>query len=467
MNDQQYIDRTPPQNIDLEMSVLGGCMLEPQAAMPLVMGLLSRDSFYWEGHAVVWDVMVELHRQGTPPDSVALIDALRGRGLLEKAGGAGVVLGMMSFVPTAANVEYHARRVEEKACLRQLIRACTRVIDDCYRQELPLAQIIDRAESSILQLSSHSLALDGEPRALVDIMREYMDGLSDRVDVLATAKAKGQPANVAPGLRTHYPDLDAMTGGFRPQEMIVLAARPGEGKSALAANIAVNVATLSRIPVLIFSMEMSDEEIGERMLATGTLSSGQGGPVYVSTSLLANPDLNDPQWAAVQRSYETLSTAPIFIWDKSAPSPPELLAIARQTRAKHGIGLVIVDYLQLLEAGRRYENKTAEVTDLSKACKRLARELRVPVLVLSQLSRESAKIKRRPMLTDLRESGAIEQDANKVLFLWHDPDGPPPVGNMREVEVIVAKNRRGPTGSVFLLWQPTITKFLSKDRRQG
>lgn len=455
-------ERTPPQNVNLEMAVLGGCMMEPQDAMPIVSAIITRDSFYLEGHAIMWGAMLELHRRGIPPDSIAVLDVLRKTAQLQAVGGAGVVNGMLNSVPTAANVEHHARIVHEKALYRQLIRACTRVIDDCYRQDSTLVTVLDRAESSILALSAHMGALGADARSLADILGEYVQQLTARADAVTAAKKRGETVNLAPGLRTHFLDLDAKLGGLRPTELIIIAGRPGEGKSALAANIAVNIARRDKVGVLLFSMEMADEELGERMLATNSHRAGKDGMVFASTSLLAAGEMPEAQWNAVSASYNELCDAPLYIWDRSAPTAGELISIARQTHSRHRLGLIIIDYLQLLTSERDYANLAAETTLISRACKRLARDLRLPVIALSQLSRESVKHNRRPVLSDLRESGAIEQDANKVLFLYHEPGQAE--SNIRDVEIIIAKNRRGPTGTVMMQWQPSITKFMDKAR---
>jgi replicative DNA helicase len=476
----QGIDRTPPQNIELEMSVLGGIMLEPKDAFPLVQDLLSRDSFYWEGHAVVFDVMADLHRQGIPPDSVAVLDALRGRQLLEKAGGSGVVLGMLNSVPTAANVEYHARRVSEKAYLRQLIRACTRVIEDCYRQELPLDEVLDRAESSILQLSAHSGTK--EFVSISEVLRDYMDQLSVRVDELERQRAEGVTnPRVSVGLGTGFLDLDKLTGGLRPSELTIIAARPSMGKTALALNFAHHMALKEEAPVGIFSLEMGVEQLAERLLCIGTKYTSGGRVRGISTTQLLNPNLTDQEWTVLQQSYEHLSSAPIYIDDSSVLSVGALKSKVRRLHATHGVRCVIVDYLQLMTAGGYSggDNRVQEVSEISRGLKQVARELKIPVIALSQLSRavESRTIK-KPVLSDLRESGAIEQDADVVMFI-HRPDyydekkaeqvrtGPVDYDQftLPEAEIIVAKNRNGPTGVAKTLFFKEITRFLDESRR--
>jgi replicative DNA helicase len=471
------LDRTPPQNIDLEMSVLGGIMLEPKDAFPLVQDYLSHDSFYLEGHGVVFDVMAALHRQGIPPDSIAVLDALRSQGLLERVGGSGVVLGMLNSVPTAANVEYHARRVAEKAYLRQLIRACTRVIEDCYRQELPLDEVLDRAESSILQLSAHSGTK--EFVSISEVLRDYMDQLSIRVDELERQRAAGiEHPRVAVGLDTGFLDLDRMTGGLRPSELTIVAARPSMGKTALALNFAHNLALRQQAPVGIFSLEMGVEQLAERLLCIGTKYTQQGRVRGISTTRLLNPDLTDQEWSVLQQSYERLSSAPIFIDDSSVLSVGALKSKVRRLHATHGIQCVIVDYLQLMTAGSYGDNRVQEVSEISRGLKQVARELRIPVIALSQLSRAvESRTTKKPQLSDLRESGAIEQDADVVMFIHRPdyyeekkPEARPAVADydtftLPEAEILVAKNRNGPTGAVKTFFFKEITRFLDSSGR--
>jgi replicative DNA helicase len=473
----QGADRTPPQNIELEMSVLGGIMLEPKDAFPLVQDYLSRDSFYLEGHALIFDVMSDLHRQGIPPDSVALLDALRSRGLLERAGGSGVVLGMLNSVPTAANVEYHARRVSEKAYLRQLIRACTRVIEDCYRQELPLDQVLDRAESSILALSAHSGTK--EFVSISEVLGEYMDKLVQRSDELERQRAAGiDHPRVAAGVDTGFLDLDRMTGGLRPSELTIVAARPSMGKTALALNFAHNMAVKNGIPVGIFSLEMGVEQLAERLLCMGTKYTQQGRVRGIGTTRLLNPDLSDQEWSVLQQSFQRLSEAPIYIDDSSVLSVGALKSKVRRLHATHAVQCVIIDYLQLMTASSYGDNRVQEVSEISRGLKQVARELKIPVVALSQLSRAvESRTTKKPQLSDLRESGAIEQDADVVMFI-HRPDyyeekksdQPRPEADydaftLPEAEVIVAKNRNGPTGAAKTFFFKEITRFLDSSGR--
>ncbi len=456
-------ERTPPQNIELELSVLGGAMLEPQAAMPLLIdGGLTRDSFYLEGHGLIWDVMCDLHRQGIPPDSVALLDALRSRNLLERAGGSGVVLGMLNSVPTAANVEHHARRVAEKARLRQLIRACTKVIEDCYRQELPLTDVLDRAESSILALSA---AAGGKGYISVAVnVRAYMDRLIERSDEVEKMKAAGRDtAELMPGLPTGFLDLDALTGGLKPGELTIVAARPSVGKTALALNIAHNLGVKRGVPVGMFSLEMDADAITERLLSIGTKHTVSGQPRGIGTDRFRAPDLTDQEWNIITASFKRVAESCIYLDDTSALSIGELKSRCRQMYSVEGVQCIIVDYLQLLHATTT-DNRVEEVSIISRGLKQIARELRIPVVALSQLRRpQPGKEHLPPNLSDLRESGAIEQDADVVVFI-HRKEAPKDEEPLLECQLIVGKNRNGPTGAKTVRFFKAITRFLDADR---
>jgi replicative DNA helicase len=471
------MDRTPPQNIELEMSVLGAIMLEPKEGYPLAADILTRESFYLEGHALIFETMGDLHRRGIPPDSVAVLDALRREvavdsqtevkyhPLLNRVGGPGVVLGMLNSVPTAANLEWHARRVAEKGHLRQLIRACTRVIEDCYRQELPLPDILDRAESSILALASQSTSLDDEAVSIAEILGEYMDQLVQRSDEIQRRREAGETdINVAPGYSTGFANLEAFNFRLRPAELTIIAARPSKGKSALANNLASNIALKLDVPVVIFTMEMSARQVAERMLSSGsraTYPDGSGRWIGVPTTKLQNPDLSDGEWSVIQQSFQRLSRAPIFLYDRPELRPSDMRRITQRLMARVGRQLVvIVDYLQLMSAERESDSLYADITKISRANKALSQRYGIPVIGLSQFSREVEKQKRRPMLSDLRESGAIEQDADNVIFIHH-PDQPAPAPpDLPTVELIIAKHRNGPIGTANMIWHAALTRFL-------
>jgi replicative DNA helicase len=471
----QVLDRTPPQNVELEMCVLGGIMLEPREAFAIAADYLSEDSFYLDGHALIFRLMGELFSRGIPPDAVALIDELRSRNLLEKVGGTGVVMGMLNSVPTAANVEHHARKVADKAHLRALIRGCTQIIEEAYRQELAVEEIMDRAEQVILRLAERSVQAEFVP--LAEALQLYMEKLSERDKQLRELRAQGVANPRLPGgLPTGFVDLDEMTGGLRDSELTIIAARPSVGKTSLGLNMVHHLAVQESIPVAVFSLEMGVEQLAERLLSTGTLyTDPQTQRLHgVSTVAFQNPELTDQEWSVLQKSYERLTASRIYLDESSLLTIRMLKSKVRRLYAHYGVRCIVVDYLQLMTGSANTDGRVQEVSEISRGLKQIARELKIPVIALSQLSRQvEARVTKKPQLSDLRESGSIEQDADVVMFI-HRPDyygekkGP---GGARadrrpdtlvDVEVIVAKNRNGPTGSVDLHFFPEITRFLNK-----
>lgn len=470
------MERTPPQNIELEMCVLGGIMLEPKNAYPIVADYLTRESFYLDGHGIVFELMGELHARGIPPDSDMVLDELRARGLLEKVGGAGVVLSMLNSVPSAANVEYHAKKIGEKAHLRALIRACTQVIEECYRQELSIDDVLDQAEAAVLQLSSDSV--QAEFTQLSDVLMQYWEQLNERDDELKRRRSEGEVnPRISVGIPTGFTDLDRITSGLRPSELTIIAARPSMGKTALGLNIAHNMALKLEIPVALFSLEMGAEQLAERMLCMGTKYWQQNRIRGISTSMLQNPDLSQAEWNVLTQACNNMLTAPIYLDDSSLLSVQMLKSKVRRLHAHYHVRCVIVDYLQLMQGRGNTDNRVQEVSEISRGLKHIARELKIPVVALSQLSRQvEARQSKRPQLSDLRESGAIEQDADVVMFI-HRPDyyeddkrkhtaGEPDYDqtSLPEAEIIVAKNRNGPTDTIRLRWFPQITRFLDAAR---
>jgi replicative DNA helicase len=474
----QVLDRTPPQNVDLEMCVLGAIMLEPREAYAVASDFLTEESFYLDGHGLIFRLMGELYHRGIPPDAVALIDELRARNLLEKAGGTGVVMGMLNSVPTAASVEYHAKKVAEKAHLRQLIRGCTEIVEEAYRQELPVDEVMDRAERMILQLSERSV--QSEFVSVADALQVYMDKLSDRADKLKQMRAEGVANPRLPGgLPSGFNDLDDMTGGLRDSELTIIAARPSVGKTSLGLNMVHHMAVRENIPVALFSLEMGTEQLAERLLSMGTkytdpqTQSLRG----VSSVSFQNPELSAEEWTVLGKSYEQLTASKIYLDDSSLLTIRMLKSKARRLYAHYGVRCIIVDYLQLMTGSSGADGRVQEVSEISRGLKQIARELKIPVIALSQLSRQvESRTTKKPQLSDLRESGSIEQDADVVMFI-HRPDyyeekkgkgtgrADRHQDTLLDVEIMVAKNRNGPTGSVDLHFFPEITRFLNKAPR--
>lgn len=468
----------PPQNVELEMAVLGGIMLEPQEAYPLAADMLSRDSFYLDGHGILFEIMGELFHRGIPPDAQSVLDELRARSLLERVGGSGVVMGMLNAVPTAANVEYHARKIGEKAQLRAVIRGCTKVIEEAYKQELTVERILDIAESTVLQLSQRNTS--GEFLPIAQVLQEYWEKLSDRDEELARLREQGiDNPRISTGLPTGFADLDEKTNGLRASELSIIAARPSVGKTALALNFAHNLAVEQGLPTALFSLEMGAEQLAERMLCIGSKHISGGRIKGIGSHRLQNPDLDASEWSILTKSYQRLSASPLYIDDSSYLTISMLKSKCRRLAAHYGVRCIVIDYLQLMSGAGNTDNRVQEVSEISRGLKQIARELKIPVIALSQLSRQvTQRTSKRPQLSDLRESGSIEQDADVVMFIHRDDyyedktDKPTsPAGGeyhpemMPVTEIIVAKNRNGPTGVVKLLWFPEITRFL--DVTQG
>ncbi len=457
------------------MCVLGGIMLHPKEAYSVAADYLSRDSFYLDGHGIIFELMGELSSRGIPPDSEMVRDELRSRGLLEKVGGANAVLSMLNAVPTAANVEYHARKVAEKAHLRALIRACTQIVEECYRQELPLEQVLDQAESAVLQLSTSSV--QSEFTELSAVLVSYWEELSERSDELSRRRAAGEKdPRISVGLPTGFHDLDRMTGGLRDSELTIIAARPSMGKTALGLNMVHNMTVKHGIPVALFSLEMGVEQLAERLLCMGSKYWEQSRIRGVSTTMLQNPELNQAQWTVLTEAYNRLLTSPVYLDDSSLLSIQMLKSKVRRLVANYGVRCIIVDYLQLMQSSTPTDNRVQEVSEISRGLKQIARELKMPVVALSQLSRKTtARESKLPQLSDLRDSGAIEQDADVVMFIHREdyygekkraPLGEPDFDQMSlpEADIIVAKNRNGPTDTVRMRWFPHITRFLDASR---
>jgi len=466
---------TPPANIDLEMCVLGGIMIEPKAAFPIAQDLLTRDSFYLDGHGIIFQAMANLHARGIPPDSVAVLAELTARDQLSKVGGPGVVTGMLGCVATAANVEHHARMVAEKSQLRAMIHVFTEMIREAQRQERPAGELLELASDRLASLDNTSAQ---DMQSLSDIGRTYFDDLHQRAQLAEQLAAEGKPRRLLSGLSTGFPDLDRLLTGMKRKQLIVVAARPGRGKSAFAVNIANHLILEEQAPVALFSMEMGSDEIYDRLQVMNSQYNDAHGHIRgITSSQLAEADLTPGEWSRLRVTFNKLDSAPLFICDKGTLRLHDLRSRARAMVRKHAVKLVIVDYLQLMTPpnSRNSGNKVVDVTDIANGLKAMAQDFNVPVLALSQLSRaiETDKTRGRnprPRLSDLRESGAIEQAANVVMFL-HDPNPAPEEAHaarmlgdtplLAQVDLLIEKQRSGPTGRVQLHWNKPLYKFVS------
>ncbi len=390
--------RVPPQNLDAEQGVLGSIMLDSEA-FPTIEGLLVADQFYKEAHRRIFRAMEHLFRQGDPIDIIALGEELRRRGELESVGNFPYLMGLMDMTPTAAYADYYARLVAEKAVLRELIAASGGIMQQAYDHSQPLEDILDQAEASIFAVSTakqrHSFQ---GMNALVNETFAYINEVHANPDPVS-------------GLRTGFKDLDNLTAGLQPSSLNVLAARPSMGKTAAALSIGQHAALREGKAVAVFSLEMSAVQLVTRMLCS---------EARVDMSRIRAGQLSDRDFQRIADTAGRMSEARLFIDDSSALSVTELRSRARKLKAEHDLGLVIIDYLQLM-SGTNSENRQQEISTISRGLKSLARELDIPVLALSQLSRAvESRPNKRPMLSDLRESGAVEQDADLVMFIYRD-----------------------------------------------
>ena len=447
--DEQFEGRIPPQNLDAEQSVLGAILLDPDSIVS-VMEFLMPEDFYRVNHQVIFKAMVELNNDSSPIDIVSVAERLNQNKQLENAGGQLYLLELAEKVPTASNVEYYSKIVSEKSTLRKLIRTSTDIATDAYGETDEVAAVLDRAERSILEVSEKR-----NRAGFVDItkvLNEAYLSLEERM------KNTGEIT----GIPTGYIDLDRMTSGLHSDELIILAARPSVGKTAFVLNIAKNVATKTNETVAIFSLEMSAESLVNRMLC----SEGS-----IDASNMRNGRLTEEELRSYFVASGTLSNAPIYIDDTPGIRVSEIRAKCRRLKQERSnLGLIVIDYLQLIEGNGR-ESRQQEVSEISRNLKKLAKELSVPVIALSQLSRGvEQRQDKRPVMSDIRESGSIEQDADIVAFLYRDDyyrQEPDEDGNVPQqesnniIEVIIEKNRSGPRGTVELMFIKEYNKFTS------
>ena len=442
----QMIDRVPPHNNEAEQSVIGAIFLEPQALITAA-ELLVPEDFYRIAHQKIFDTMISLSDKGQAIDVVTVTEELSAKKELEDVGGISYLTEIANAVPTAANVMFYARIVEEKALLRRLIRVATSIVEDGYAREDEVEALLSEAEKKMMEISNRKNA--GDFRHIKDVLVETYDN----IELLHTRKGD------ITGIPTGFRDLDKMTAGFQRNDLIILAARPSVGKTAFALNVAQNVATKTDENVAIFSLEMGAEQLVMRMLCA------EGN---IDAQVLRTGALEAEDWRKLTMAMGSLSNAGIFIDDSSGIRVNEIRSKCRRLQQEHGLGMIIIDYLQLISgSGRAGENRQQEVSEISRSLKGLARELKVPVIALSQLSRGvEQRQDKRPMMSDLRESGSIEQDADIVSFLYREDYYDKETENQNIIEIIIAKQRNGPTGTVSLAFAKEYNKFVNIDWSQ-
>ncbi|TGA98677.1 replicative DNA helicase [Sporolactobacillus shoreae] len=441
-----FADRTPPYNTEAEQAVLGAVFLEPEAVVTAT-ELLVPEDFYRTSHQLIFSVMIQLFDRNEPVDVVTVTNALQSGKHLEEVGGVSYLADLAGSAPTAANIEFYCNIVAEKSLLRRLIRTATQIVSDSYTREDEAESIVDDAERQILEVAERKRT--GEFRSIKDVLIETYDNIealqSRKDDVTGTA--------------TGFLELDRMTAGFQKSDLIIVAARPSVGKTAFALNIAQNVATKNEANVAIFSLEMGARQLAMRMLcAEGNIDAQK----------LRTGRLEDDDWQKLTMAMGTLSRAGIYIDDSPGIRVNDIRSKCRRLKQEKGLDLVVIDYLQLIigsGGGGRQENRQQEVSEISRTLKAMARELDVPVIALSQLSRgvESRQDK-RPMMSDIRESGSIEQDADIVAFLYRDDYYNKESEKQNIIEIIIAKQRNGPVGTVELAFIKEYNKFVNIDR---
>lgn len=441
--EENLLERVPPQNIEAEQAVLGAILIDSEV-LPTVMEQLRAEDFYRASHQRIFSAMVAIAEQGEPVDLVTVTAYMQDNNQLEEIGGVSYLAALANAVPTAANVEYYAGLVHEKAVLRRLIRAATQIASSGYEGGMPVTELIDDAERRILEIAQEKTAHRG-----FTPIRDILLSTFERIEYLYNNKGG------ISGIPSGYPDLDKMTSGWQKSDFIIVAARPSVGKTAFALNVAQNVAKLG-YPVAIFSLEMSKEQLVQRMICSeANLDAGR-----MRTGFLEEDD-----WPKLTMAIATLSETPIFIDDTPNISVSEIRAKCRRLQAEQGLGLILIDYLQLIQGRGRGDNRQQEVSEISRTLKMIARELDTPVIALSQLSRSvEQRQDKRPLMSDLRESGSIEQDADIVAFLYRDDYYDPDSEKKNIVEVIIAKQRNGPTGKVELVFLKNFNKFVSLER---
>ncbi len=440
-------EKVIPHNLEAETSVLGSMIIDRDAVAVAIQSLQS-ESFYKEANQKIFSAIVSLYDKNKAVDVLTLVEELKRRGDLDTAGGASYIALLTSSIPTAANIMHYASIVKEKSILRQLITTSTTIIQQSYNTKSEVDELLDRAESMIFDITARKHS-DTKYIHVKDIIKDSIE----TIDNLYQRKE-----NVT-GIATGFHELDVMTAGLQKSDLIVVAGRPSMGKSALAASIAEHIGTVEGAPIGFFSLEMAKEQLVQRMLCSHARVDAH----KVRTGFLSQSD-----WPRLTNAAGKLSEAPIYIDDTPALSALELRAKARRMKAQHDIQFMVVDYLQLMQGAARSENRQQEISEISRSLKALARELNLPLIAISQLSRAvEQRSDHRPQLSDLRESGAIEQDADLVLLLLREEYYNPTDENRGIAEVIIAKQRNGPVGSIKLAFIAEYAKFENLSYREG
>lgn len=433
--------RVPPHSVEAEQSVLGGLLLD-NSTWDTVADRLRSEDFYRRDHQHIFAAIAELSARGEPSDAVTLAEHLAAKGLADETGGLAYLASLARDTPTAANIRAYADIVRERALLRNLIRVSGEIAASAYDSEgRPAAELVDEAERRVFEIAEQGRRTGSGFVALRDVLGATID----RLDMLHQSQGK------LTGVSSGYADLDRMTAGLQPGDLIVVAGRPSMGKTTLALNIAENAAIGNGVPSAVFSMEMSREQLAFRMIS----SLGRVDQSHLRTGMFGDED-----WARINSAIAQMKSAPIFIDDSGALTPTEVRARARRLKRERGLGLVVVDYLQLMQVAGTKENRATEISEISRSLKALAKELAVPVIALSQLNRSvEQRTDKKPVMSDLRESGAIEQDADLIMLIYREEVYEPETPRKGIADIIIAKQRNGPTGEVHLTFLGKYTRF--------
>jgi len=439
--------RVPPQNIEAEMSVLGSLMLDKDAIIKIA-DLVHPDDFYKDANRLIYETMLELFEDREPIDVLSLSNHLEEKKNLEEVGGSGYLTDLVNSVPTASNVVHYAKVVQKKSLLRKLISTASDIVELGYQEAEDVEKVLDEAEQKLFAVSQKYVKADFVP------LKTYLESAFNRIDELHKGDRDIR------GVPTGFQDLDNILAGLQKSDLVILASRPSIGKTSLVLDIARYLGVQKKIPVGVFSLEMSSDQLVDRLLA----AEARVDAWRIRTGRLRSSDEED-DFAKIGEAMGILSEAPIYIDDSARANVMEMRTLARRLQAEHNLGLIIIDYLQLME-GRTSDNRVQEVSEISRSLKGLARELNIPVLALSQLSRAvENRSPQIPKLSDLRESGSIEQDADVVMFLYREDREKPDTPNKNVIQVIVSKHRNGPLGTASLYFNDTITSFSSLEKK--
>ncbi len=438
--EQETPYKLPPQNLEAEQSVLGAVLLDNNA-LHKVLEILTQEDFYRDAHKTIFQAIINLYERNEPVDLITLTNILKEGQMLEKVGGASYLASLAEDVPTAANVSYYARIVKEKALLRELIGVATEIVEEAHRSPGGVEEFLDKAERTIFEISEQRSKRSYF--SMKDLIKESFRFIEKRFET----------KELITGVPTGFAELDNLTSGFQGSDLVIIAGRPSHGKTAFALNIALNAAVMTSkpVPVGIFSLEMSKEQIALRMLSCGGKVEGER---------LRKGLLTDQHWQRLTDVADLLSKAPVYIDDTPALTALALRAKARRLKVEHDLKMIIVDYLQLMQGPPDANTREQEISEISRSLKALAKELNIPVVALSQLSRKAElHPQRRPQLSDLRESGALEQDADLILFVYRDELYNPDSEDRGKAEIIIGKQRNGPLDKIKLNFFKEYTRF--------